>query len=283
MPEQYSTVFYANNTLFKEATSDNGVVVPILGTSLAVPPGYIYNGTMNCTSTSSTVVNCNSVVCWANSGATITVPSSMQKNVAQTWVIGTGGGLAPGINATTLFANVSGHGIHAHAIINHGVHDIYFDSSPIAANAPAGTTAYRRIGSVYVPGTKFIYPFIQFGDRFDYITQLPVAGTYVGGGLFFVGIPSGIRVVGIYQVFIFSANNGNLVVQFFDDPFIQQDRYSFETGSSGTVTGSGYQCTFEIPTDYFGNIWSGGASGSGNLFNMQTNGYLDRRGQDGDI
>jgi hypothetical protein len=282
---EIAAVFFDNNALFKKTSSDPALV-QILGTSLAVPPGYIYKGTMNCTSSSSTVVNCNSVICWANSGDTITVPAAMQKNIAQTWVIGTGGGFAPSLNAANVLANVSITGIHAHAIIVNGVHDIYFDTSVIANNAPAGTTAYRRIGSLYIPGTGKIYQFIQTGDRFDYFLLLnAIAGFQASNLLTPAGTPPGIRCIGLFSGYIQSTNGGNAVFVQFDDPLVRgSGKILIQTGTFGTTSGTIQTFQIELPTDYLGNIYMfNGGSGAGAAFNLGIWGYRDRRGQDGDL
>lgn len=47
--------------------------------------------------------------------------------------------------------------------------DAGFDTSVIAANIPAGYTAFRRIGSVLTDGSANILPFIQMGNRFSWV------------------------------------------------------------------------------------------------------------------
>jgi hypothetical protein len=76
-----------------------------------------------------------------------------------TWVAGTG-------NCGMIAAVANDTWYHVFAILNGGNADVYFDTSITAANKPAGTTAFRRIGSILTDGSGNIIPFIQKGDEF---------------------------------------------------------------------------------------------------------------------
>lgn len=98
----------------------------------------------------------------STNAVTITL-GTFSKSTAGTWVSGSGNngmGAALTIAASTWY--------HAFAIINGGVPDAYFDTSPSAANAPGGTTAFRRLGSFKTDGSSAILAFSQNADRFDW-------------------------------------------------------------------------------------------------------------------
>jgi hypothetical protein len=94
------------------------------------------------------------------------------KSTGGTWAAGSGGnGMGAGLTITAATS------YHVFAIINNGLPDLYFDSSPTAANAPSGTTAFRRIGSFFTCTTNLcgspttvIVPFVQQGDNFRLVT-----------------------------------------------------------------------------------------------------------------
>jgi hypothetical protein len=59
---------------------------------------------------------------------------------------------------------------HVYVITVSGATDYYVDTSATAANAPAGTTAHRYIGSVFINGSNHIQPFTQDGQKFIWTT-----------------------------------------------------------------------------------------------------------------
>ena len=89
--------------------------------------------------------------------------SAMTKSTAGTWVAGNNqNGMGTGLT----IANTTWY--YVFEILNAGAIDIYFDTSVTAANAPAGTTKSRRIGSFLTNGSAQIVSFIQNGNRFDW-------------------------------------------------------------------------------------------------------------------
>jgi hypothetical protein len=87
--------------------------------------------------------------------------TAFTKNTTGTFVAGTGNaGMGTGLTvaASTWY--------HVFAIIYSGSYDVYFDTSPTAANAPAGTTAHRYIGSFLTDGSSNIRLFRQIGQKF---------------------------------------------------------------------------------------------------------------------
>lgn len=86
----------------------------------------------------------------------------------------TGGSWSAGAGTSGSPVNKMGSGLtiadstwyHVFAIINAGAADVYFDTSVTAANAPSGTTAFRRIGSFLTDSSAHILAFYQNGDDF---------------------------------------------------------------------------------------------------------------------
>jgi hypothetical protein len=79
-----------------------------------------------------------------------------------------------------------------------GAIDAGFDTSVVAANKPAGYSAYRRIGSVLTNGSANILGFVQFGDKFlwdDSVLDVN-AGTVnnSAASLVTLSVPSGVNV-----------------------------------------------------------------------------------------
>ena len=89
------------------------------------------------------------------------------KSTAGVWASGSG---SHGMGTGLTIANSTWY--HVFAIINAGSADVYFDTSVTAANAPASTTAFRRIGSFVTDGSGHIVPFAQVGDRFTLATPV---------------------------------------------------------------------------------------------------------------
>jgi hypothetical protein len=108
-------------------------------------------------------------------GFTKLVSTQGATTCTNTWVAGTGNcGMIATVTANTWY--------HVFAIINAGNPDIYFDTNIAAANAPAATTAFRRIGSIKVDAGGNILAFVQHYDEFSWVTPvLDVNGVTISG------------------------------------------------------------------------------------------------------
>lgn len=134
--------------------------------------------------------------CIDSTNATNITLGAFTKTTAGSWAAGTGNnGMGQGLT----IANSTWY--HVFAIINAGTPDVYFDTSVSAANKPASTTAFRRIGSFKTNGSAQIIAFSQRGNRFDWgtpvveFTGTPGVTTAVTQTL--VGIPLGVAVEAI--------------------------------------------------------------------------------------
>jgi len=100
-----------------------------------------------------------------NSNSVVMTLGNFTKSTLGSWTAGTGNfGMGVGI---TVSANTW---YFVHLILNNGNPDIYFDTDATAANAPVGTTNFRRIGSILTGGANAIIPFLQQGFRFFWRT-----------------------------------------------------------------------------------------------------------------
>jgi hypothetical protein len=118
------------------------------------------------------------------------------KSISATWVAGSGnGGMGAGLTvaASTWY--------HVFLIMDSGSADIYFDTSVTAANAPSGTTAFRRIGSFMTNASSQITAFSQNDDEFlwggpvnDFTTTLTTTSA-----LFVLSVPTGVKVNALFN------------------------------------------------------------------------------------
>jgi hypothetical protein len=170
-------------------------------TALAGLPlqGYIGGLTLSIDATTpNSVLDIAAGVCADSTSATMITLGAITKTTGGAWAAGTG---AFGMGTGLTIAN--GTWYHVFAVINAGAADVYFDTSVTAANAPAGTTAFRRIGSFLTNGSAHIIAFIQRGDLF--LWNIPVtndlANTSATVGtvqtLFKLTVPTGIEVQAI--------------------------------------------------------------------------------------
>ena len=130
--------------------------------------GYIGGLTLaNDSGSPNTIIDISAGICADSTNSVGIVGTALTKSTGGTWVAGSGAnGLGQGLTiaASTWY--------HVFAIINGNAADVYFDTSVTAANKPAGTTAFRRIGSFLTDGSSHIIPFSQNGNEFLWLTTL---------------------------------------------------------------------------------------------------------------
>jgi collagen type VII alpha len=147
------------------ATGSTGLTgsTGIIGSISAAPYGMTLS---NDVSTPTTTLDIAAGVRIDSTQSTYITLSAFTKSVAGSWVAGSGHtGMGSGLTAT------NGTWYHVFAIINSGSADVYFDTSITAANKPANTTAFWRIGSIYYL-TAGIKPFSQNGREFLWVTPI---------------------------------------------------------------------------------------------------------------
>jgi hypothetical protein len=156
-------------------------------------PGMLFGLTLsNDVSITNSVIDIAAGFCADSTNAVKITLGAFKKSIAGAWFAGTGGnGMGTGlVAAISTWYNVF-------AAVISGASDVFLDTSPTAANAPAGTTAFRRLGSIFVGSTGNIAPFIQSGDNFQWIGtpadfSMATLST-VSRTLYTLFVPSGVR------------------------------------------------------------------------------------------
>jgi hypothetical protein len=246
--------------------------------SLPLPRSYLGGCQLsNDGSSPTTVLDFAGGVCRDTANATNIVISPMTKSIAGTWAAGSGShGMGSGLTAT---ANAW---YHVFAIIKSGSADIYFDTSISAANAPSGTTATRRIGSILLDGSANIVAFSQNGDEFLLVTPIvnenaatpPSSATLVA-----ISVPPNVKVNALLSSTLTFATAGNAIA------FYSPDQTGFSLGLAGSeslrVENSGEQMAgqFNVRTNTSQEINVKALDGNGTYY-LTTQGYIDRRGRD---
>lgn len=127
------------------------------GTVSAILRGYISGLILsNDSGTPNTILDISAGECTDSTGAVAIALAAFTKTTGGVWVAGTGNA---GMGTGLTIANNTWY--HVFAIINNGAADVYFDTSVSAANAPASTTAFRRIGSFRTSAGGAILAFVQ--------------------------------------------------------------------------------------------------------------------------
>jgi hypothetical protein len=141
------------------------LLTPALGGS--VLRGYLSGLTLsNDVGTPNSVIDIAVGMAADSTNATlINLTSAFTKSTAGSWVAGSGGN-GMGVGLTVAISTW----YHVFLIVNAGAVDIYFDTSTTAANKPAGTTAFRRLGAFVTDGSAHIFPHKQVGDTFLLVT-----------------------------------------------------------------------------------------------------------------
>lgn len=155
-------------TTVDQLISTGGVSIPnggltVYGTSLfGYLSGYLAGmGLSNDVSSPNTVIDIEPGVATDSGNVSSIVSGPFTKATTGAWALGSG---APGMgNGLTITASTW---YHVFAILNAGLADVYFDTSVTGVNAPGGTTAFRRIGSIKTDGAANILPFLQLANEF---------------------------------------------------------------------------------------------------------------------
>lgn len=206
--------------------------------------------------------------------------AAMTKSTAIAWVAGTGnGGLGNGLVLTINTA------YHVFLILNAGAVDVYFDTSITAANAPAGTTAFRRIWSFKtLVGSTTTTPYLQTGPRCDLLTPVNqftgVPGALTESTLPLVSIPTGVVLEAMLagNVFDNSFSNSILYISNLAQADIAPNSPNAITGQSGGVNEAGSWAK-TVMTDNARQIRVRVSTTTVQI-SIGCYGWFDRRGQD---
>lgn len=212
----------------------------------------------------------------STAASSITLASAFTKSTAGAWASGSG---SNGMGLTLVIANNTWY--HVFAIIAAGVADVYFDTSVTAANNPAGTTAFRRIGSFLTDGSAQIVPFSQIGDEFLWLTPILDVNTgtlSTARTLFPITVPLGVKVNAIFSASANAAASVPIVV--FTSPDQNDISASFTTGAhlAAPAAATNAAGQFNVRTDTSRQIGARSSQASTALACI-TFGYIDTRGK----
>jgi hypothetical protein len=174
---------------------------------------------------------------------------------------------------------------HAFAITNAGAPDVYFDTSAAAANKPAGTTAFRRVGSFLTTGSPAqIVPYTQIGDRFLLATgvlDFNNAAT-VGPGTYTVTVPSGIPVVWLGAGNLYgNTAAGSVSLALYTPGQTPTNGWNLTVFNPSASAAGSAAGQFQILTNAARQIaFTASIGAAGASLQISTYGWLDRRGQD---
>jgi hypothetical protein len=174
---------------------------------------------------------------------------------------------------------------HVFSIVNAGAADVYFDTSVTAANAPSGTTAFRRIGSILTDASSHIVAFSQNGDEFlmgnSFDNVAGVATPTVAALITLSNVPPGVKVNALFSATLEYSSGTDAIL------FWSQDQPNVGIGLGGSgqslrsyVSGEQNSGMFNVRTNTSQQIYVNGLSAAG-IYYLNVLGYIDRRGRDG--
>lgn len=214
----------------------------------------------------------------ADSTATVLMSiAAFTKSTGGAWVAGSG---ANGMGVGLTIAPTATY--HVFLIQNAGAADIYFDTLVTGANAPAGTTALRRIGSIKTDGSSHIRPFSQRLNEFWWQTpgalDLTATVTNANRTLITTDVPAGIIVKWFGNLAINAGVSGAQGV-ILTDPANADVASNITTTPLSTLSFNGAATT---TTDGIGTSWTdtsgrigARAQQSTNTIQIQTLGWVD--------
>jgi microcystin-dependent protein len=257
--------------------------------SPAVLRGYISGFTLANSTPAATMLAIGPGMATDASVSTLIISNgAFNKSISGAWAAGSGSnGMGTGLTvaASTWY--------HVFAIINAGAFDVYFDTSATGVNAPAGTTALRRLGSIKTNASSQILAFSQLGDEFLWIanvvekTALTVNATNQVIAL--IGVPTGIQVRALLQVYASSMSGSfstaTLLVtsldtgtQVIDTPgVINRNAQIYIVGATNVV---GYVTQMSVRTSSSAQVQAVSTTASPASIYLTSMGWIDPRGKD---
>lgn len=203
--------------------------------------------------------------------------AAFTKSTGGAWVAGSG---ANGMGSGLAIAPTTTY--HVFLIQNAGAADIYFDTSFTAANAPAGTTAFRRIGSFKTDGASHIRLFTQHLNEFWWATPpaLDLSATVSTANRTLIGmdVPSGLPVKWMGELAVNGGVSGAQSVILTDPanadvaPGVTTSPLATNTWNGAATTTTAMQAS--VWTNNVGQIGVRGSQ-STNTVQLQTLGWVD--------
>jgi hypothetical protein len=271
-------IFFTGGTLAaNERGRISGTTGLLTGPAFAaLVPGYLFGMTLsNDGGAPNTVIDISAGFCADSTGTALITLGAFTKSIAGTWARGSGAnGMGSGLTATlsTWY--------HVFAIINGGLADVYFDTSVTAANRPASTTAFRRIGSIRLDGSVHILAFVQNGDEFLWATTpqdvTTATLTTANRTLYALTVPPGVKCNALLRAQ--ASNPGNILAVWLMSPDETDQAVSGTSdisGITGTTLSSG---RFNVRTNTSSQIGARAINASTTL-SVGTFGWIDTRGR----
>lgn len=146
----------------QQYTRGNSAWNAIAASLLAMDPTFLHGGT--CAYVSATSISVSPVSCADSTSAAWIKSSATLTKTLSAWSAGNnGGGMGAGLTAT------ASTWYHVFAATISGAGDIFFDTDIAGSHKPAGTTAFRRIWSIFVNSLTQVTNFVQNYDLCTWI------------------------------------------------------------------------------------------------------------------
>jgi hypothetical protein len=256
---------------------------------IAVLPGYLVSN-ISTNSTSVSIANCNVTAADSTGQVYIQLPSGYTKSFGGAFGAGnTANGLGAGV--TLGAANT----YHVMAIrFANGASDMYVDTSISAANAPANTSFYRRLGSFVANSSALPIPFIQKNDDFVYSTWqfdsslTTLSATPSAPTSLTLSVPNGIEINAIVNFQFTTAGSSNIQAVLYYPNIPNFSGMGYGAGFAGAMavasisTGEIGASSASIRTNTNGQI-KGLTSVAMASWRLMTMGYIDDRGKNGGL
>ena len=200
------------------------------------------------------------------------------------WAVGSGNG---GLDAGSVAAGTWYH-VHLIRRPDTGGVDVLISTSASAPTMPANYTQKRRIGSLKTDGSSHIVAFLQREDSFFWSTPVAEASnlsvTSTPANLTLAGVPSGVRVRPILNVFAGNASVSTARVRFYSpDLPDNNDVRNMQVGASAAPGPSSIIGWAPVGDDYTNTSaqirYANAANDAGVVVYVFGNGYVDLRGR----
>lgn len=229
-------------------------------------------------STPNTVLDISAGQCADSTNVTVIVLPAITKSTGGSWVAGSG---ANGMGQGLTIANSTWY--HVFAILNGGNPDVYFDTSVTAANAPAGTTAFRRLGSFFTDSSAHILPFVQVADTFIWNSPGHDVNAFASSQTSTLkslgSVPPGVKVDAlIYAGGTNSAGTAGFLFSPPDQAAVAGAGLAFFSFFSPATSVAAWE-QMQIRTDTSQNIRIVSSTNINNTVQVWTYGWVDRRGK----
>lgn len=185
-----------------------------------------------------TVIDVSAGVC-ADSTNTVNITlAAFTKSISGAWASGSGSnGMGTGVTFGPTGGTAGGPWFHVFAIVNSGLADVYIDNSASAANKPANTSSFRRIGSIKSDGASHIIAFVQTADLFEWLNPSTDEVSAVTNSTTAVNqtvnVPNGVGVFAELHLNAVTASaNGSGVLRVYDPSLTD---FSVTTGTASGV------------------------------------------------